>query len=66
MAKKKRVGRPATGKTPVRQLGRVSDEDWQLICDAAEQLEQSRTEFMVDTLLRRAKRVIREADQGSE
>lgn len=66
MAKKKRVGRPATGKTPARQIGRVSDEDWQLIGDAAEQLGQSKTEFMVDTLLRRARRVLRESDQGSE
>lgn len=60
MAKKKRVGRPATGKTPVRQLGRVNDDDWQTICDAAELLGLSRTKFMVDTLIKRARRVKRE------
>lgn len=63
MAKKKRGrGRPATGKTPVRQLGRIDDEKWRLIVRAAELCGQSITEFCMETLVRRAKRVIRDRD----
>lgn len=61
MAKKQR-GRPATGKTPVRQLGRIDDEKWRLIVRAAELCGQSITEFCTETLVRRAKRVIRDRD----
>ena len=59
---KRKRGRPVTGKTPPRQLGRMSDEDYETICRAAELLGQSRTAFMAETLLRRANRVIREHD----
>lgn len=55
-------GRPATGKTPPRQLGRVDDETWELIGRAAELLDKSKTEFMVETIVRKAKRVVREKD----
>jgi|GEM_PF-4091870 len=60
---KRERGRPATGKTPPRQLGRMSDEDYETICRAAELLGQSKTAFMAETLLRRAKLVIRKYAQ---
>ena len=64
MRDKVKRGRPATGKTPARQLGRVDDEIWSLIDKAAKLLGKSKTEFMVETIVRRAKRVIRGSAKG--
>lgn len=55
-------GRPATGKTPPRQLGRVDDETWELIGRAAGLLGKSKTAFMVETIARKAKRVVQGKD----
>ena len=42
--------------TPSRQLGRVSDEDWQVLQDAASKSGKSFTQWAVEILLRNAKR----------
>lgn len=61
MAKKKpKVGRPATERgaynpNPPRQLGRVSDEDWTLLKEAAEASGKTFTEWAVGILLKKAK-----------
>jgi hypothetical protein len=65
MVKKKnasnRGGRPPKppGKkylTPARQLGRVCDEDWELLQTAAAKTGKSFTGWAVEILLRNAKR----------
>lgn len=58
---RKRVGRPATDRGaynphPARQLGRVSDEDWQRLQAAAKSSGKSFTAWALEILLRRAKR----------
>lgn len=60
----KKRGRPATARgaynpNPPRQLGRVSDADWQLIRDACEASGQSLVEWALPLLLREAKRKVR-------
>lgn len=60
MAKPRR-GRPATDRgaynpNPARQLGRVSDEDWETLKAAAEKRGESFTQWAVAVLLRAAKR----------
>lgn len=61
LAWKKKAGRPAKPpgeryKTPPRQLGRVSDADWQTLQHAAEASGKSFTDWAVTVLLRAAKR----------
>jgi hypothetical protein len=60
MSKPKR-GRPATERgaynpNPARQLGRVSDEDWETLKAAAERAGLTFTQWAVAILLRAAKR----------
>lgn len=57
----KKLGRPPTERGaynphPVRQIGRVSDEDWQLIKAAAEKRGETFTAWAVAVLKRAAKR----------
>ena len=59
MTKTKR-GRPATERGaynphPARQLGRVSDENWATLKDAAEASQMSFTAWAVGVLLKAAK-----------
>lgn len=67
MAKKKAKGpgRPATGQTPKRWLGRVSDEDWQTIRDGAaiaeKQTGMNYTQWAVGLQLKEARRLLRAA-----
>ena len=54
-------GRPATERgaynpNPARQLGRVSDEDWETLKAAAEKRGESFTAWAVAVLLKAAKR----------
>lgn len=54
-------GRPATERGPYnphppRQLGRVSDEDWTLLKEAAEAAGKTFTEWALPTLLSKARR----------
>ncbi len=58
MAKTKKLGRPRKKVkeiNPVRQVGRWTDEDWQLIRDAAERRETTVAGFAKDVLVRAAK-----------
>jgi hypothetical protein len=55
----RRPGRPATGKTTPRQLGRVDDETWEVIQRAVKLENQTMTQFATETLTRRAKVIIR-------
>ncbi len=60
MAKRKR-GRPETERgaynpNPARQLGRVSDEDWEALKAAADKRGETFTQWAVAVLLRAAKR----------
>ena len=62
MKKTSKTGRPpkAAGEkftTPARQLGRVSDEDWQTLQGAALSQGKSFTAWAVAVLLRAAKRL---------
>jgi hypothetical protein len=57
----KRQGRPATERgaynpNPARQLGRVSDEDWSELKQAADAAGKSFTEWALPTLLAKARR----------
>ena len=57
--KKKTRGRPPTvhgAYHPCRQLGRVSDEDWQRLKDAAERAGKPFSEWATRILLAAAKR----------
>lgn len=54
-------GRPATERgaynpNPARQLGRVSDSDWQTLKEAAEARGKTFTEWALEILLKAAKR----------
>ena len=58
--KKTKRGRPATERGaynphPARQLGRVSDEDWAIIKEAAVASQMTFTQWAVGVLLRAAK-----------
>lgn len=58
---KNKRGRPATDRgaynpNPARQLGRVSDEDWEALKAAAEKAGEPFTKWAVAILLRAAKR----------
>ena len=55
MAKKAKrgPGRPATGQTPKRWLGRVNDEDWKTITEAG---KPNFTKWALGILLRAARR----------
>lgn len=44
--------------TPARQAGRVADDEWQLIIDAAAVLGVTKTAFLIEPALRRARRVL--------
>jgi len=62
LKKKPKIGRPAKAAgekfaTPARQLGRVSEEDWQTLQGAALSQGKSFTAWAVAVLLRAAKRV---------
>ncbi|GDY10818.1 hypothetical protein LBMAG52_43060 [Planctomycetia bacterium] len=62
MSKKPKTGRPAKPPgekyaTPARQLGRVSEEDWQTLQGAALSQGKSFTAWAVAVLLRAAKRL---------
>lgn len=74
MAKKKkagetetprRMGRPATGKTPLRSF-RISDADYDLICRAAEVQGVTTSDWLRDVATRAARRVIRQGNQQGE
>ena len=59
--KKGKRGRPATERgaynpKPARQLGRVSDEDWEAMKAAAEAAGVSFTEWATQVLMRAVKR----------
>lgn len=54
----KRRGRPAIGRDPQRNI-RVSDGDWQLIARAAEAAGVSRSEFIREAALAKARRLLR-------
>ena len=61
MSEQPKRGRPATERgaynpNPARQLGRVSDDDWQTIKAAAEAKGKTFTEWAVEILLKAAKR----------
>lgn len=65
MKQKPKRGRPATARgpynpNPPRQLGRVSDEDWQLIRDACEASGQSLVEWGLPLLLREARKKLKQ------
>lgn len=67
MSKPKR-GRPATERGaynphPARQLGRVSDEDWQTLKDAAEKRGESFTAWALAVLLRVARRELKRGNR---
>ena len=51
--------------TPVRQAGRIPQEEWEMIQQAAERLEMTTTQFIRETMLRRAKRVLRTPHPGA-
>lgn len=58
---KPKMGRPPTKRGaynphPARQLGRVSDEDWQTLKDAADAAGVTFTAWAVGVLLKAAKR----------
>ena len=57
---KPKRGRPPTSKGaynphPARQLGRVSDEDWRTLKQAAEASDKTFTQWAVEVLLKAAK-----------
>ena len=59
---KRKRGRPPTERgsynpNPARQLGRVSDEDWTLLKEAAQAAGKTFTEWAVEILLKKAKGV---------
>ena len=61
MAEKKKPGRPPTERgaynpNPARQLGRVSDEDWATLQEAARASGKSFTQWALGVLLDVAKR----------
>lgn len=61
MTKKRKPGRPPTERGaynphPVRQIGRVSDEDWQTLKEAAETAGKPFSQWATEILLRAAKR----------
>lgn len=58
--KKLKIGRPPTTRGaynphPARQLGRVSDEDWRTLKQAAEASDKTFTQWAVEVLLKAAK-----------
>lgn len=60
-AGKPKRGRPATDRgaynpNPARQLGRVSDEDWTELKEAAEAAGKSFTDWALPALLKKARR----------
>lgn len=58
----KKPGRPkAKERKTARQLGRVSDADWELICNAAEKSQVTRTRFILGAALRAARKVLAKA-----
>lgn len=48
---------PAGGKTPVRQLGRVPDDEWEEMKAAAESGGKSFTQWAVEVLLKAARKI---------
>lgn len=61
MSEKKKPGRPPTERgaynpNPARQLGRVSDEDWATLQEAARASGKSFTQWALAILLKEAKR----------
>lgn len=61
MAKRSKRGRPATDRgaynpNPARQLGRVSDEDWAELKEAAAAAGKSFTDWALPALLKKARR----------
>lgn len=59
--KKEKRGRPPTERgaynpNPPRQLGRVSDEDWETLQEAARSSGKKFTQWALGVLLRAAKR----------
>lgn len=57
LPEKRKPGRPATGQTPKRYF-RMDDDGWSLVERAAEAQSQTVSDFVRDTLLRAAKRVL--------
>ncbi len=59
--KKPQRGRPATKRgaynpLPARQFGRISDDDWNELKEAADDAGQSMVEWALPSLLRKARR----------
>ena len=52
-------GRPVTGPTPARQLGKIADEEWSVLKSAAERTGMTFTQWAVGVLLKEAKKVLR-------
>jgi len=64
MSDKSKRGRPATERgaynpNPARQLGRVSDEDWETLKAAAEKRGESFTAWAVRVLMAAARRELK-------
>lgn len=56
---KRRRGRPATGKTKPRQLGRVDDETWEALQSAARESGMTWTAWALRELCTAARRQIK-------
>jgi len=52
--------------TPARQIGRVSNEDWNTILRAVELTGQTKTEWAVSVLLKAARKVLRLRGDGAK
>ena len=53
---KRRPGRPATGKTPMRYF-RMDDDDWAAVEKAAETAGKTTSAFVREAILRAARRI---------
>ena len=59
-----KIGRPATGKTPIRNF-RINDEDWRQIEEAAASGKETTSAYVRRVLLRDAARVLKQASRSS-
>jgi len=59
-AKKRKGGRPATGKTPKRYF-RIKDESWQDVIDAAAASNETISAYLRRVLARDSSRVLKNA-----
>ena len=59
----KKRGRPATGTTPKRYF-RMSDDDYQIVEAAASERDTTTSDFIRETILDKARRIIRKQNNG--